>query len=154
MADRAQFLKDYQAKHAACPQCGSTDIEQTCMGFFGDEDHNRAVCVCGWRGIVHDMVPLGVVVREVNLDNLWRITYTPDSYDPEYHDRPYSVRVLVERDNGGEWEEEVEGSVKRSGCCDWGFGQPTMIHFCGKKDAALFFHIYGEARKEFWPDEE
>jgi hypothetical protein len=27
------------------------------MGCLGDEDRNRAVCVCGWRGVVHDLVP-------------------------------------------------------------------------------------------------
>ena len=51
---------EYRDAHSACPACGHDDVEQTCGGavmFRGDEDHNHATCPCGWKGIVHELVP-------------------------------------------------------------------------------------------------
>lgn len=52
----------YYPQHCCCPSCGSNNIETTCVGYkFNDietaKDCNRAICGCGWRGIVHDLVP-------------------------------------------------------------------------------------------------
>ncbi len=60
---RNEAIAMYYVKHAACPKCGSTSNEQTCAGFamFGREtdiDGNRVRCECGWKGIVHDLVPI------------------------------------------------------------------------------------------------
>jgi hypothetical protein len=52
----------YYPKHCCCPSCGSDSIETTCVGYMFEDietakDGNRATCGCGWRGIVHDLVP-------------------------------------------------------------------------------------------------
>lgn len=47
----------YRMNHRCCPVCGDDNIETTCMGFLGLVDRNKAGCGCGWKGIVHDMVP-------------------------------------------------------------------------------------------------
>lgn len=53
---------DYYERHAVCPNCGGDggDMMQTCMGPLCGQDRNHCVCQCGWRGIVHDLVPAGV----------------------------------------------------------------------------------------------
>lgn len=51
---------EYEALHAACPKCGSLDVYSTTMASLGDKDGNKAACLCGWKGIVHDMVPKAV----------------------------------------------------------------------------------------------
>ena len=58
------WIAHYHRQHAACPQCGAVDNEQTCVGYIpipGHEDEyqdrNRVRCECGWVGIVHDLVP-------------------------------------------------------------------------------------------------
>jgi hypothetical protein len=45
----------YYLKHKCCPKCGSTHLLTTLVGYIGD-DRNSAVCDCGWKGIVHDLV--------------------------------------------------------------------------------------------------
>jgi predicted RNA-binding Zn-ribbon protein involved in translation (DUF1610 family) len=57
--------ESYYLLHAVCPNCKQDNIEQTCVGYFMSEDGpknrdgNRATCGnCGWRGIVHDLVPM------------------------------------------------------------------------------------------------
>lgn len=55
--------------------------------------------------------------------------------------------------NGNDWDLIVEGQVKSDECCDWGYGKPTMIHFCGEKDCFLFVYAYRAAfqlLKEYW----
>ena len=55
----------YESLHRLCPACGSDRMERTCVGMvYGVDakaeemcDDNRAMCVCGWRGIVHDCGP-------------------------------------------------------------------------------------------------
>jgi hypothetical protein len=53
----------YASMHRVCPQCGGVDIETTCIGMIYApgvkhmQDTNRAACHCGWRGIVHDLLP-------------------------------------------------------------------------------------------------
>lgn len=51
----------YHELHRACPICGSTSIETTCVGHImldleTARDSNNATCLCGWSGEVHDMV--------------------------------------------------------------------------------------------------
>jgi len=60
---------EYYKSRDACPRCGNTGIERTCMGYIptlnkdgvkgyddGFADRNIAKCRCGWRGTVHDLV--------------------------------------------------------------------------------------------------
>jgi hypothetical protein len=58
----------YYLMHSLCPNCGKDDVERTCVGyiFYGTEfkDENRAMCSCGWRGIVHELQP--VKEKDVN----------------------------------------------------------------------------------------
>jgi len=58
---------------------------------------------------------------------------------------PWNVRVDISVKNGDKWEAEIAGQVKRSGCCDWGFGQQVLLHFCGGKDAMIFAMIFQDA---------
>ena len=50
--------KEWSARHCRCPSCGSSDREQTCLGYFTIEDKvNSAKCLaCGWKGKVCDLV--------------------------------------------------------------------------------------------------
>ncbi len=54
---------EYRKLHVLCPGCGSEDVAHTCVGHLmvnwtRYRDDNRASCAhCGWRGIVHDLVP-------------------------------------------------------------------------------------------------
>lgn len=55
------FYELYRKKHSCCPECGSTLIEETLMGFslWSKEkykDGNHAKCFCGWKGKSHDLV--------------------------------------------------------------------------------------------------
>lgn len=59
-------LAEYHRRHHACPQCGAVEVEQTCMGVVIPEsveqmvdNRNRAFCVCGWEGKVHDLCSEG-----------------------------------------------------------------------------------------------
>jgi hypothetical protein len=59
---RKELMDMYYLMHCRCPSCGSNNIASTCVGYaFNDietaKDENRAMCGCGWRGIVHDLVP-------------------------------------------------------------------------------------------------
>jgi len=53
----------YYAIHFRCPKCGGINIESSTVGYIplgGDfefKDENWAKCDCGWRGIIHDLVP-------------------------------------------------------------------------------------------------
>lgn len=49
----------YHKQHQCCPKCGGQSITRTHGGYIGAPpiDCNNAVCDCGWRGIVHDLVP-------------------------------------------------------------------------------------------------
>lgn len=53
------ITKDYYEQHAVCPRCFSRDkaLEQGTVGTLLDYDQNRATCDCGWRGIVHELIP-------------------------------------------------------------------------------------------------
>lgn len=60
--NKKELISTYNSEHSFCPNCGSDNIEQTCVGYiFYDietfKDENRAICSCGWRGIVHDLKP-------------------------------------------------------------------------------------------------
>lgn len=50
---------EYKKEHVCCPECGSTSLEQTCGGFMNlqNKDENQVNCVCGWKGIVDDLIP-------------------------------------------------------------------------------------------------
>ena len=59
------FYRKYHREHEACPCCGSTHIGSTLLAFVltvGKEDEyrdaNSCHCKCGWRGIIHDLVPV------------------------------------------------------------------------------------------------
>ena len=60
-----QFMAEYQKQHRVCPNCGSRNYTMTLVGYIFDETHpedykDENVCCCnncGWRGIVHDLVP-------------------------------------------------------------------------------------------------
>ena len=60
-----ELWTEYNRLHACCPQCGSSSIEQTLMGHVLPEDAtlndindtNTASCGCGWKGVVHKMLP-------------------------------------------------------------------------------------------------
>jgi|JI10StandDraft_1071094.scaffolds.fasta_scaffold793794_2 hypothetical protein len=59
---QAELMALYYPQHCCCPTCGGCNLETTCVGYmFKDletaEDSNKATCECGWRGIVHDLVP-------------------------------------------------------------------------------------------------
>ena len=51
----------YNILHQACPDCGNTELIQTCKGAMisnhQSEDTNQAQCGCGWSGITHELVP-------------------------------------------------------------------------------------------------
>lgn len=55
---------EYYEKHHLCPSCHGEPGERTCVGYIcvsGDwenfSDENTVWCPCGWKGIVHDLVP-------------------------------------------------------------------------------------------------
>lgn len=59
-------LARYAAQHCVCPGCRLTgSVETTTVGVMYPQgtkaeqmhDTNDAVCVCGWRGRVHDLLP-------------------------------------------------------------------------------------------------
>jgi hypothetical protein len=66
MRAKAKLARElYYKSHARCPDCKATrSTTQTYMGYImviGREedykDENRSECRCGWKGIVHDMLP-------------------------------------------------------------------------------------------------
>ena len=78
---------------------------------------------------------------EFKLNNDWALEMTLEYPDEE--GIPYVISCKIFRKNGS-WELEVEGQVKRTECCDWGYGKPTMIHYCGREDTTLFTRVYDE----------
>lgn len=55
---------EYENQHQVCPDCGSKSIESTTIGYIvpnGDytnhKDNNAARCGCGWKGVVHNLLP-------------------------------------------------------------------------------------------------
>ena len=56
--EKRKWMAEYHKQHEVCPKCFSKKITSTCMGFFGNEDHNHAYCSsCEWSGRVYEMVP-------------------------------------------------------------------------------------------------
>jgi hypothetical protein len=59
------FFDKYRRIHKYCPRCGSGRVSRTVVGVPFDpnnknayKDKNIATCdFCGWKGIVHDLVP-------------------------------------------------------------------------------------------------
>jgi len=51
--------ENYCKQHKCCPRCGGQSITRTLSGNISEPlaDRNSAVCDCGWKGIVHDLVP-------------------------------------------------------------------------------------------------
>jgi len=48
----------YYKQHLCCPRCGGRSITRNTLSSTGELlDRNNAVCDCGWKGIVHDLVP-------------------------------------------------------------------------------------------------
>lgn len=52
----------YHRMHCVCPKCGGKEIESTTIGYVIHDadtgrDENPAFCRCGWKGIVHDLLP-------------------------------------------------------------------------------------------------
>lgn len=64
-ANNKVLLEQYYEAHARCPQCQATrSTTQIYMGYImiiGREDQykdeNTAICKCGWKGIVDEMMP-------------------------------------------------------------------------------------------------
>lgn len=56
LQDRKSFVKEYHKLHSVCPKCLTKNFERTTMGFSGDTDRNRCRCICGWVGVVHDLI--------------------------------------------------------------------------------------------------
>lgn len=59
--ERKKQKREYRKQHCACPKCESGEgISQTCMMPFEpwpEDRTNRAdCCLCGWSGVVHDLV--------------------------------------------------------------------------------------------------
>lgn len=50
--------EQWDAEHAVCPKCGNrkSNMETTCLGYFGAADPNRVTCRCGWRGACSELV--------------------------------------------------------------------------------------------------
>ncbi len=51
----------YDREHAVCPVCRGDNVCTTTMGILwlpgqAIKDTNRATCICGWKGIRHDMI--------------------------------------------------------------------------------------------------
>lgn len=67
--NKKEAMDIYYSMHSLCPNCGQDGVERTCVGYwFYDiktfKDENRAMCSCGWRGIVHELQP--VKEKDVN----------------------------------------------------------------------------------------
>lgn len=85
-----------------------------------------------------------VRTKELLLSNNWRVWVEWQRHEG---DGPYVVDFELYRQNGEGFELEVKGQVKRIGCVDIGFGQPTMIHFCDRSDTTIFTEVFDFARK-------
>lgn len=67
------MIEGYYDLHHVCPRCGKADnYQQTCVGVLGDKDTNQATCICGWVGIVHDLI---------SCDHEWEVI--DESFDHE-----------------------------------------------------------------------
>lgn len=65
----SKFRAEYAEQHSACPNCGRKCEGKTYMGYVVNvadgqvtnadtyQDQNQTDCVCGWKGIVHELVP-------------------------------------------------------------------------------------------------
>lgn len=59
------FMFKYRTQHCCCPKCGSKNYSTTLAGYIFNSEHpeeyknkNAVNCLdCGWRGIIHDLVP-------------------------------------------------------------------------------------------------
>jgi len=78
------------------------------------------------------------MTRTYKLENTWSVKFTVEH-------EGLVVMVDVSCLNGDRFDLEFSGQVKKSGCCDFGFGKPTMIHFCGRKDTDLFRLVFNDA---------
>ncbi len=90
-------------------------------------------------------------VKQYQLDNLWRVTFTPENFDEDNH--PYTVQFSVEHLNGNRFEHEFNGQIKRTGCWDIGFNEPLLLHFCGTEDTKLFGLMFIDANAILNPDD-
>ena len=59
-----KFIKEYSSKHKCCPICSNLVTYQTYMAYVVDlsntdsyKDLNKAICSCGWSGVVNDLEP-------------------------------------------------------------------------------------------------
>jgi len=60
-----EFMAEYNRLHEVCPVCGSNSYSCTLAGYIVNMDHpetykdsNNIECMgCGFKGIVHDLVP-------------------------------------------------------------------------------------------------
>lgn len=55
--------EDYYNEHKRCPNCGSTKLDRTLIGFIFDPNHpeiykdtNTCECICGWKGNVDKLI--------------------------------------------------------------------------------------------------
>ena len=65
MAAQKEMFRKYNENHRRCPDCSGLELETTLMGCIQmTDDHvdsNYAYCSCGWKGIVHDLLPFNHV---------------------------------------------------------------------------------------------
>lgn len=93
------------------------------------------------------------ITKTYTLNNVWQVTFKPGTVDDE-DGTLYTILVSVSCHNGNRIEERITGQVKRDGCCDWGFGQPIVLHFCGRSDASLFDLIFADAAQIYGSESE
>lgn len=86
-------------------------------------------------------------IKEYELDNQWRVTFTPEYPDDEDDENTgyYVTTIAIESMNGNKYEPQLEGQIKRDGCCDLGFNKPVMWHLCGPDDTTLLARIFVDA---------
>ncbi len=68
---RRELQTAYNAQHHRCPECRSEEIATTLTGSLlpnspNVPDRNRAWCICGWKGIVHNLLPKNSVKWSVS----------------------------------------------------------------------------------------
>lgn len=81
--------------------------------------------------------------HEVKLDNNWRLELTVGLLQSD--GEIYNVEVSIYTQNGERFEPVIHGQVKRSGCCNWGYGDQVVMHFCGRKDTQIFQIAFDQA---------
>lgn len=80
---------NYYENHRFCPICGNNKLEYTCVGYL-DIDRNRATCICGWRGIVDNLIDHKITLKE-KINKFKELKQNWDGY----HAEPISEKVIL-----------------------------------------------------------